>query len=321
MKNIARSLSILAPVGMLAAIVTCAFAAKPSDTDDDKLAKIKEALPTEPAVKPAKKHKVLVFSKTNGFRHGSIATGAEAMRQLGESTGVFDVVHSEDEAMFEPDTLKGFDGVIFLNTTGEVFLPKKMPADEAGKKTAKEREEMLKKSLVDYVSGGGALIGIHSATDTYKNWPEYNKMMGGAFDGHPWHMKVKAKNLDPGHPVNAAFGGKDLEIADEIYQFRGGTGNASDRRMLLGLSGDLADLKKGKREDNFYAISWVAEYGKGKTFYCSLGHRDEIYWNPQMLRHYLAGIQFALGDLDADATPKKVASTLNAAGIVNLAQK
>ena len=320
MKKSIRSLSMVIPVGILAGVAALSTGAKPANVKEDKLAKIKEAVPTEAAAKPAKKHKVLVFSKTNGFRHGSIPTGTEAMRQLGESTGVFEVVHSEDEAMFEPDKLKEFDGVIFLNTTGEVFRPKKLPGDEAGKKAALEREEMLKKSLVDYVSGGGALIGMHSATDTYKRWDEFNKMMGGAFDGHPWHMKVKAKNLDPGHPVNKAFDGKDLEVTDEIYQFRAGTGNAGDRRMLLGLSGELADLKKGKREDGFYAISWVSEYGKGKTFYCSLGHRDEIYWNPMVLRHYLAGIQFALGDLEADATPKEVAATLEDAGIVNLAK-
>ncbi len=316
-----RPLAVLAPFAILTAVAAFAFAANPGDVKDDVLAKIKEAIPTEPSAKPAKKHKLLVFSKTNGFRHGSIPTGVESMRQMGEVTGVFEIVHSEDEAMFEPDSLAKFDGIIMLNTTGEVFRPKNMPGDQPGKDAALAREEMLKKSLVDFVSGGGALIGVHSATDTYKGWDEYNKMMGGAFDGHPWHELVKIKNFDPEHPVNAVFDGKDFEVADEIYQFRKGTGNAADRRMLLGLAEDGNKLDKGKREDGLYAISWVSEYGKGKTFYCSLGHRDEIYWNPTVLRHYLAGIQFALGDLDADASPIEVSAKLQAEGILQLAAK
>lgn len=301
-----RSLTIVAPVALLCGVMGLAVVAKPRSASADNIAKIKAAVPTEASAKASKKHKLLVFSKTNGFRHGSIASGVEAMRQLGSSTGVFEIVHSEDEAMFEPTTLAGFDGVIFLNTTGEVFRPKKMPAEEGAKKETLAREELLKKSLVDFVSKGGALIGFHAATDTYKNWGEFNKMMGGAFAGHPWHTKVSAKNLDVKHPVNAAFGGKDFEVTDEIYQFRDGTANPAERRMLLSVSGTVANLGKGKRKDGFYPISWISEYGKGKTFYCSLGHRDEIYWNPVVLKHYLAGIQFALGDLEADAKPKEV---------------
>ena len=302
-----RSLSFLAPATIFAAVAALAIAKPPTE---DQLAKIKAAVPSEASAKPAKKHKLLVFSKTAGFRHSSIETGVEAMRQMGESTGVFEIVHSEDASSFEPDKLKGFDGIIFLNTTGEVFK-----SDQEG------QEDKLKKSLVDFVSGGGALIGMHSATDTYKNWDEYNKMMGGAFDGHPWHELVKIKNFDPENPVNAAFEGKDFEVADEIYQFRKGTGMPADRRMLLGLAKEGNKLEKGKREDGVYAISWVSEYGKGKTFYCSLGHREEIYWNPVVLKHYLAGIQFALGDLEANSTPQEIAALLKSEGIQNLAAK
>ena len=192
---------------------------------------------------------------------------------------------------------QGFDAVIVLNTTGEVFKSKQ-----------EGREARLQKSLVDFVKGGGGLAGIHSATDTYKNWKEYNDMMGGAFAGHPWHTKIQVKNLDPKHPLTAAFGGKDFEVADEIYQFRQDTASPDERRMLLSLSGEIVDKAKGKfGKEGLYPIAWLDDYGKGRIFYCSLGHRDEIYWNPTVLAHYLAGIQFALGDLEADASPKKVA--------------
>ena len=109
--------------------------------------------------------------------------------------------------------------------------------------------------------------------------------------------------LTPNSPINAAFGGKGFEITDEIYVFRADTALPTDRRYLLTLDETKMDTAKGKRTDGRYPISWIANYGKGHTFYCSLGHNDFIYWNPAILKHYLAGIQFALGDLDADATP------------------
>ena len=87
----------------------------------DVIEKIKAALPMEAPAKPKSPRKVLIFSKTNGFRHGSIPTGAVSLAMLGQATGAFTAVHSEGDAMFEPETLKQFDAVIMLNTTGELF--------------------------------------------------------------------------------------------------------------------------------------------------------------------------------------------------------
>jgi hypothetical protein len=167
-----------------------------------------------------------------------------------------------------------------------------------------EREERLKQSLVDFVKAGGGLAGTHSATDTYHNWKAYNDMMGGTFAGHPWHQPVPIRNLSPDSPINKAFAGKGFEVTDEIYQFRNDTASPRERKMLLALDADWDGLSKGNRQDGFYPISWIDTYGQGRTFYCSLGHRDEIYWNPDVLKHYLAGFQYVLGDLAADATPE-----------------
>ncbi|MFT5126574.1 MAG: type 1 glutamine amidotransferase [Rhodothermales bacterium] len=281
-------LSSLALVGLFAA--TLLSAKPPKDINE----KLEAAIPKD-AAKPKKDRKVLIFTKTAGFRHGSIATAIVALTQLGEKTGAYTATHSEDEAMFEPESLQTFDAVFMINTTGDIFRSKKNPD--------KEREERLKKSLVDFVKGGGGLAGTHSATDTYKKWKEYNDMMGGAFAGHPWHMDVPIANLAPTHILNAAFNGEGFTVNDEIYQFRNDTAAASDRKMLLALDADWDGIKKGKRDDGLFAISWCREYGDGRTFYCSLGHRDEIYWNPTVLQHYLAGFQYVLGDIDADATP------------------
>lgn len=279
------------------------FAFSSVHAQDKFLDKIKQALPETAPAKPRQPRKVLVFSRTLGFRHSSIPVGIKAITMMGDKTGAYTVYATEDASFFEPEKLKLFDAVLMLNTTGDCLRP-----IGAGKETA-TIEQRRKQGLIDFVTGGKGLIGIHSATDTYRNWKEYNKMMGGAFVSHPWNANstVHIKNLEPSHPVNAAFEGKGFAITDEIYMFRDDTALPTERKFLLVLDGDKMDLKKQKRKDGQFPISWVSTYGKGRVFYCSLGHREDIYWNPAILKHYLAGMQYALGDLEADATPSKKA--------------
>jgi type 1 glutamine amidotransferase len=286
-----------APV-LVGAALLVASQAPVTGQSDKMIEKVTQALPDKAPAPVKAKRKVLIFSRTAGFRHGSIAIGAKAIAMMGDKTGAYTAFHTEDESFFEPEKLKGFDAVFMLNTTGDCLRPK------TGDKAADtQREEVLKKSLADFVSNGKGLIGVHSATDTYGRWKEYNQMMGGSFAGHPWHTKVPVKNLEPKHPLNAAFDGKDFEITDEIYQFRADTALPTDRKFLLSLDTTKMDVSKGNRKDGLYPVSWLSTFGKGRTFYCSLGHREEIFWNPMILKHYLAGIQYALGDLEADATP------------------
>ena len=298
-----RSLTLFVVAAIILCLSVFSGAELAAQVKPDIIKKIEAALPAAAPAKAKKARKVLIFSKTNGFRHGSIAVGAKSLAMLGEKTGAYTAVHSEDDSMFEADKLKEFDAVIMLNTTGELFRPRRLPKDAEGKKAALEREERLKKNLVDFVKSGKGLAGTHSGTDTYKNWKDYNDMMGGAFAGHPWHALVPIKNLEPGHVVNKCFEGKGFEVKDEIYQFRLKTALPSDRRMLLALDGSKMNLKRNDGRKEFYPISWVSTYGKGRTFYCSLGHRNEIYYNPLVLKHYLAGFQYALGDLAADGSP------------------
>lgn len=278
----------------------------PEQVKPEVVEKIKAALPQKVATPPQQPRRLLVFSKTNGFRHASIPVGVLAIKLLGEQTGAFTTVHSEDEAVFEPQSLREFDAVLMLNTTGEVFLPQQPTSDPAERQAAKQREQRLQASLVEFVRSGKGLAGVHSATDTYRDWKEYNDMMGGAFVSHPWHTEVPIRVLDPGHPLLKVFDGKGFTVVDEIYQFRNDTAKPTERRMLLSLAPDWEGLKQGSRDDDFYPISWIDRYGQGRVFYCSLGHRDEIFHNPDVLAHYLAGLQFALGDLEADAEPIEI---------------
>ncbi len=286
---------------LLAALLGLAPRACVAQLKPDMLQKIHDAMPTKPQVAPAQARKVLIYTRANGFVHSSIPYGAEALRILGEKTGAYTATISDDPVSFEPDTLKQYDVVVFESTTGDALLPKDFgKLDEAAKKTAKDNEARYKTGLLDFVNGGKGFVGIHAATDCYYSWPEYGKLSGGYFSGHPWHEKVGISNQDPTNPVNAAFEGKDFEITDEIYQFK--DYSRGNQRVLTGLDLAKTNMTKGgiNRTDGDFAVSWIKNFGQGRMFYCSLGHREEIYWNPMILKYYLAGIQFAAGDLKAD---------------------
>jgi type 1 glutamine amidotransferase len=294
-------------VGLSAALSLYAFGLPasaqkgPQSVPPAYIKKIEAALPEKAPAKPARPRKVLVFTLATGYLHESIPTGARAIAMMGRKTGAYDTVISRDPAMFEPDRLKEFDAIVMVSTTGELFGQRgnsKAPLEEQA------RNERLRTSLLEFVAKGRGLVGIHAASDSSYRWPEYGKMMGGYFNGHPWY-KITMKIDDPTNPVNACFHGKEFTIEDEIYTFRA---PYSRERLHILTSIDLAKSKitEGKnRPDNDHAVSWLQNYGKGRVFYCSLGHRHETFWNPTILQHYLAGIQFAIGDLPANAGPSK----------------
>lgn len=274
---------------------------------DEAIGKALEGLQVE---EPAKPRKMLVFSVTRGFRHASIGTGQTAMRLMGERTGAFEAVISDDLANFEPGTIDRFDAICFLNTTLEVFSPpkgalKKMSEEEKEAATAKELR--LKKSLMGFIKGGKGFVGIHAATDTFYKWPEYGDMIGGYFNGHPWGagtpVSVKVEDGQEQHACCAHLDGENLDFKEEIYQFKAPY-DAKKLQVLLRLDPEKTDLSKGKRADKDYAVSWVKPCGEGRVFYCSLGHNHHIYSNPKVLQHYLKGMQWALGDVKFDVKVK-----------------
>jgi type 1 glutamine amidotransferase len=255
--------------------------------------KIAGAMPVEAFAKPEEPRRLLVFSRTAGYRHESIATGKLALAEMGKRTGAFEAVISDDLANFEPGRIGAFDAILFLSTTQNAFRG----ADD---------EKRLQDSLMAFVKGGKGFVGIHAATDTFYEWPEYGRMMCGYFDGHPWTADTRVHVfVEPGqekHPLVAMFGGKPVEFKEEIYQFKDPY-DSSQVHMLLRLDPSKSDKVRGKkRDDNDYGVSWARHWGDGRVFYSSLGHNHHIYWNPKVLRHYLAGIQWALGDYRAEVT-------------------
>jgi len=134
-------------------------------------------------------------------------------------------------------------------------------------------------------------------------------MMGGVFDNHPWTANGTwaIKLDDVGHTLNLPFKGSDFSISDEIYQIKGDY-TRDTLRVLMSLDMDKkanhqVDMKGVHREDMDFGVAWIRDFEKGRVFYCSLGHNHAVYWNPAVLEHYLLGIQWALGDIEVDATP------------------
>lgn len=250
-------------------------------------AAILEALPASPMVQPREARTLLVFNLAKGYYHECIPWVDFAIARMGERSGAFSVVVSSDTTLFLSERLAQFDAVLFNNNTGEPFS-----------------DPELRASLLEYVRGGGGVVGLHAATDVFFDWPEFGELMGAYFVNHPWTEEVTLRIEEPGHPVVAPFGASRYVVNDEIYQFR--EPYSRERlRVLISLDPDRLDLEREgiQRTDRDFAVSWVRREEEGRVFYSSLGHRFEIYTDPAVLRHWLAGIQYALGDLEAEDAP------------------
>lgn len=261
------------------------------------------------SVPPAQPRKLLVYAISHGPHRFVIPTGKVILRLLGEETGAYTAVVSDDLAYFEADALKRFDAVCFANTTGEVFY-RPIARDEFQKLSAGEKQQQvanakrLVKNLTDYVRDGGGFFGIHAATDTLKKSPAYGDMIGGYFNGHPWsgRQTVHVRIERPAHPLcKDVFHGKGFFIKDEIYQMK--DPYSRDKLQVL-LSVDLEKSDKPakpiKRKDKDFPLSWIKAYGKGRVFYSALGHNKATFHNPLVLQHWLAGLQYVLGDKPID---------------------
>ncbi|WP_294184452.1 ThuA domain-containing protein [uncultured Sphingobacterium sp.] len=207
---------------------------------------------------------VLIFSKTKGFRHGSIEKGAQVLKQLLEKEKIKSD-HSEDAALFTDQGLKKYDAVIFLSTTGDIL------------------DNVQQEAFVRYIQSGKGFVGIHAATDTEFDWPWYNGLVGAYFASHPAVQKAKIDVLDRKHPAT-----KHLDPIwwhkDEWYNFK----DVKDGLHVL-MNLDEKSYQGGKMGDQ-HPISWAQSYDGGKVFYTGLGHTDESYDEPEFQKHLIGGI-------------------------------
>jgi uncharacterized protein len=277
--------------------------------------RIEEAAPARPRVQPKKARKVLVWNTPahlmdkDPHKGYCIPYGAAAFATLGRKTGAYEPVVSQDLAMFLPENLRQFDAIVMNNSSGPWITPTDADmAREEFRRHGSDKaavEQILRATLVEYVNNGGGIVCIHYAIAANRQWREFADLIGATFTGHPWNEEVGVTVEESDHPLNAAFGGADFRIADEIYQY-GGPYDRSKLRVLMSI--DPAKTNMGvkwiQRKDNDFALAWVKSHGRGRIFNTSFGHRTELYWHPQLLQFYLDAVQFAAGDLEAPTAPR-----------------
>jgi type 1 glutamine amidotransferase len=257
-----------------------------------------------------KNKRLLLVTDSGGFVHDSVGLAEQILKDIGPKNG-FDVTcyrytRNPDDPAFEKyaenfrrvtgvmvekencgkvnkETLKNFDVVLFF-TTGNPLT----------------KEELA--DLQEWVKAGGAFAGTHCASDTLYN-TTYGQLVGGYFDLHPWHQKIKVKVEDPKHAAAAGFE-DGAEITDEIYQFKD---PYSREKLHIILSVDNSTIDTNKkdvhRKDKDFAISWCQQIGEGRSFYTSLGHRKEVWKDERFQKHLLGGLKWAVKQAEGSATP------------------
>jgi type 1 glutamine amidotransferase len=271
--------------------------------------RISNAMPQKARVAPKEPRRVLIwntpFMDKCPHKGYCVPQAGYAMKLLGERTGAFEPLVSDDVAMYLPENLKRFDAIIFNNSNGSWIRPTEKDMDKL-KTYGRDQdavEKLLRRSLLDWVSQGGGIVAYHHAVGGNTHWPEFQELLGAGYWGHPWNEEVGIKLDEPDHPLLATFEGKDFRLAEEVFQFR--QPYARDKlRVLLSLDTSKTNMSVPwiHRTDGDFGLAWIKHHGKGRVFYCAIGHRTDIWWNPKILRFYLDGIQFATGDLGADAT-------------------
>jgi len=235
---------------------------------------------------PKKPKHVLVVTYAQGFKHSSRGLAAETVKQLGQQTGAWEVVGVVDDKdalnqALNAQTLKSLDMVFFANTTGDLGL------------TPENHQ-----AFYDWINRGGAYAGVHSAGDTYHGDADYLNLVRGEFQTHGPQVKVTVYNQDPKHPATRDLPAS-FEIYDEIYQFK--NWDRSRVHVLLSMNRHPDPQKIDQAGD--FPVAWTNRVGKGRMFYTSLGHREDVYQNPLYLKHLTGGIMWALGLEKGDDTP------------------
>ncbi|MEU3132499.1 ThuA domain-containing protein [Streptomyces sp. NPDC006854] len=222
--------------------------------------------------------RVLVFSKTAGFRHDSIPAGIEALKEIGEDTDIT-VDSTESAAQFTTSNLARYDAVAFLSTTGDVLNAEQQKAFE------------------NYVANGGGYVGIHAAADTEYDWEFYGGLVGAYFDSHPQIQPVTVRVEDHDHPATAHLD-EEWERTDEWYNYRT---NPRDKAKVLATLDETTYTGGNMKGD--HPISWCQTYQGGRSFYTGLGHTKESYAEPAFRSHVLGGLRYATGQVKADCKP------------------
>jgi type 1 glutamine amidotransferase len=214
--------------------------------------------------------RVLVFSRTKGFRHASIPDGIAAVQALGAAHG-FAVEATEDATAFTDQSLGRFAAVVFMSTTGDVL--------DSAQQEAFQR----------YIRAGHGYVGVHSATDTEYDWPWYGRLVGAYFKRHPAVQEAKLDVRDRTHLATKCLP-PTWTRRDEWYDFRAAP--AADATILITID---ETSYSGGTMGAVHPMSWAHIFDGGRAFYTELGHTPESYKDQLYLDHLAGGILWAIG--------------------------
>ena len=212
--------------------------------------------------------RVLIFTKTAGFRHASIPKAVKEVSNLLNTNGI-KTLHTEDANYFNKDTLNTFDAVLFLSTSGTIF------------------NQDQQKALTQFIQSGKGYIGIHAASDTEYDWPWYGQLVGGYFSSHPAIQEAKIDVVDQKH-LSTQHLQRIWFHKDEWYDFK----NVKPGLNIL-LTLDESSYEGGKM-GKFHPVAWFQEFDGGRSFYTGLGHTEESYNSEKFLKHILGGVKYVL---------------------------
>jgi type 1 glutamine amidotransferase/sugar phosphate isomerase/epimerase len=255
---------------------------------------IEAAAPRQAIAKPLKPRKLLVTDLQMYSGHSTIPHGNWLLELIGKQTGAFEPVFSNDLELLKYPRIKEFDAVYLNNVCGMVH-----------------NDPAVREGLLRFVREGGGLGGHHAVTFANNNWPEFAELMGGWAGAH--HTETQMLKVDDaGSPLTKSFGAESFSHKDEFYIFPPYSPySRAKQRVLLTIDVERSDRATANRlcaqctrPDQDYAVAWIKEYGKGRTYFTPLGHTVEFYTQRQWTEHLLAAIQYILGDLPADATPR-----------------
>ena len=255
---------------------------------------IHAAVPAQAPAKPRKLRKLLVIDLNVAYPgHSSIPAANLALGLWAEKSGAYQPVFSNDLDNLKYPKIKEYDAVFLNNTVGQIFP-----------------DPQVREGLMRFVREGGGLGGYHGAPHASIDWTEFGDMLAARAGSHRSPTeKVMVKIDDPKSPLTAAFNGQEFEFVDEFYRFTSPPYSRQKVRVLLSFNTEKTDLHQLPncdiciRPDNDYPIAWIRSFGKGRIFYATVGHSSSIFESASMSKFFLAGIQFILGDLDADTTP------------------
>jgi type 1 glutamine amidotransferase len=257
--------------------------------------------------------KVLFFTKSSGFQHSVIerkddqlGLAERILTEIVKDQG-FEVVASKDGRLFEPDQIGQWDTFVF-ETTGDLNTPgtdKTPPISPDGEK-----------ALYDAIRGGKGFMGMHCATDTFgHHGPKFKKpgnrdkgaddpyiqMIGGEFIIHGKQQPSRIEIADPEFPgIAKGFGasGRSFTITDEWYALK----NFADNLHVILVQGTKG-MEGHMYERPDFPITWARAFGKGRVFYTSMGHREDVWENPMYQALLLGALGWATGRIDANIEP------------------